>query len=122
MSGVEYSGPRGGGKQSSKTGTSCFQSSPSAALGSACALPTCLVPQQHSAPQRLLFAHLLLSYRGASGQARLAAWELGAEERRGSGEMSEGAGGGQPGSEQTASVDVDHIGAEMPPNEVTTNH
>ena len=80
------------------------------------------MPQQHSAPQRLLFAQQLLSYRGASGQARLAAWELGAEERRGSGEMSEGAGGGQPGSEQTASVDVDHIGAEMPPNEVTTNH
>ena len=36
--------------------------------------------------------------------------------------MSEGAAGGQPGSEQTASVDVDHKGAEMPPNEVTTNH
>ena len=32
--------------------------------------------------------------------------------------MSEGAGGGQPGSEQTAFVDVDHNGAEMPPNEV----
>ena len=36
--------------------------------------------------------------------------------------MSEGAAGGQPGSEQTASVDVDHNGAEMSPNEVTTNH
>ena len=33
--------------------------------------------------------------------------------------MSEGAACGQPGSEQTASVDVDHNGAEMPPNEVT---
>jgi len=34
--------------------------------------------------------------------------------------MSEGAGGGQPGSEQTASVDHDHSGAEMPPNETAT--
>jgi len=34
--------------------------------------------------------------------------------------MSEGTGGGQPGSEQTASVDVDHNGAEMPPNETAT--
>ena len=92
-------------------------SSPSAALGSACALPTCLVPAS-AAPQRLLFAHLLLSYRGASGQARLAAAGSSKEERTGSGEMSEGAAGGQPGSEQTASVDVDHNGAEMPPNEV----
>ena len=74
-----------------------------------------------SSTQHLSASCLHTSSSAIAGPRDRRDWPPGSseEERTGSGEMSEGAASGQPGSEQTASVDVDHIGAEMPPNEVT---